>query len=406
MKSFQVEDYYLPKNIQLLTGQIKVPFGHAIIRTRDTVIGVELCEELFSTKSPHVELALSGVEIFTNSSGSHHELRKLKKRLDLILGATQKCGGAYLYSNQKGCDGDRLYYDGCAMISLNGGLLAQGSQFSLNEVEVITASIDLDEIRSFRGGHSSSNWQRATMHSIPCVFVDTTLSRKNIGRNAPSECISPKIFSPPEEIAYGPACWLWDYLRRCKAQGFFLPLSGGLDSCSVALIVYSMCTLVMDAIKLRKDPQILQDLRRIVGEGSNSEWEPKSEKEICNRILHTCYLASEHSSSETSDRAKNFGSSIGSYHLNASIDSVVRAALAVFSLVTGKTPVFKLFGGSAQENLALQNIQARTRMIVSYLFAQLLCWVRGRNGNLLVLGSSNVDERCVFLTYLIIGMVN
>ena len=48
----------------------------------------------------------------------------------------------------------------------------------------------------------------------------------------------------------------------------------------------------------------------------------------------------------------------------------------------------------------VQNIQARLRMVLSYLFAQLLPTVRGRNANnsensnpggLLVLGSANVD---------------
>lgn len=51
-----------------------------------------------------------------------------------------------------------------------------------------------------------------------------------------------------------------------------------------------------------------------------------------------------------------------------------------------------MHGGTTQENLALQNIQARTRMVMAYLMAQLLLWVRGRSGNLLVLGSANVDE--------------
>lgn len=35
-------------------------------------------------------LALSGVEVITNGSGSHHQLRKLDKRLDLIMSATAK----------------------------------------------------------------------------------------------------------------------------------------------------------------------------------------------------------------------------------------------------------------------------------------------------------------------------
>lgn len=45
-----------------------------------------------------------------------------------------------------------------------------------------------------------------------------------------------------------------------------------------------------------------------------------------------------------------------------------------------------------RENLALQNVQARIRMVLSYLFAQLMLWVRERPGGLLVLGSANVDE--------------
>lgn len=43
-------------------------------------------------------------------------------------------GGIYMYANQKGCDGDRVYYDGCAMVAINEDIVAQGVQFSLNDV--------------------------------------------------------------------------------------------------------------------------------------------------------------------------------------------------------------------------------------------------------------------------------
>ena len=36
--------------------------------------------------------------------------------------------------------------------------------------------------------------------------------------------------------------------------------------------------------------------------------------------------------------------------------------------------------------------QARSRMLLSYLFAQLTPWTHGQHGSLLVLGSANVDE--------------
>ena len=43
-------------------------------------------------------------------------------------------GGIYVFANQIGCDGDRLYYDGCAAIAINGQFVAQGPQFSMQEV--------------------------------------------------------------------------------------------------------------------------------------------------------------------------------------------------------------------------------------------------------------------------------
>ncbi|XP_042372251.1 glutamine-dependent NAD(+) synthetase-like, partial [Plectropomus leopardus] len=79
-------------------------------------------------------MGLDGVEIFTNSSASHHELRKADQRVRLVKSATTQSGGIYLYANQRGCDGDRVYYDGCAMVAINGDIVAQGAQFSLNDV--------------------------------------------------------------------------------------------------------------------------------------------------------------------------------------------------------------------------------------------------------------------------------
>jgi NAD+ synthase (glutamine-hydrolysing) len=84
-----------------------------------------------------------GVEIVTNGSGSHHQLRKLDQRLELMKAATAKAGGVYLYANQQGCDGGRVYYDGCSAVMVNGKLVAQASQFSL---KVSTSSMSLPSV--------------------------------------------------------------------------------------------------------------------------------------------------------------------------------------------------------------------------------------------------------------------
>lgn len=103
---------------------------------------------MWTPRAPHLDLSLAGCEIIVNSSASHFSLRKIEIRYALLLEASRKCGGIYLwvanfglshgkhrhyhvehiltvanfnrYSNQLGLDGDRLYYDGSGMVVVNG----------------------------------------------------------------------------------------------------------------------------------------------------------------------------------------------------------------------------------------------------------------------------------------------
>lgn len=386
------ETYQLPKSIQRTTGQTYVPIGDCVMETLETKIGAETCEELFTPQSPHISMALDGVEIITNSSGSHHELRKLDTRLELITEATKKCGGVYLYANQKGCDGDRLYYDGCACIVVNGKMVAQGSQFSLADVEVVVATIDLDDVRAYRNQKSSAMQSVNQSASYHTISTNIELSPSSHVFNPAIRPTKPlqkiRYHLPEEEIALGPACWLWDYLRRSKTAGFFLPLSGGIDSCATAVIVHSMCRLVVAAVN-DGNKQVLEDIRMLTKDPS---FTPRSPQDVANRIFYSSFMGTVNSSKETRARAKELSEKIGSYHIDMNMDSLVTAVVNVFEVATGKKPIFKIFGGSQTENLALQNIQARLRMVLSYLFAQLLPWTRKKEGGLLVLGSANVDE--------------
>ena len=396
----QVEQYELhelPAAALALQETSFVPFGDGIVSALDCSFGYETCEELFTPQAPHIQLSLAGVDIIINSSGSHHELRKLDTRLDLIRSATAKCGGAYLYANQQGCDGDRLFYDGSAMVLVNGTVRAQGTQFSLQDVEVITATIDLEEIWSYRTS-PSRGLQAVSGPRYERFRANLRISSSDADfdpdiRATPAQTL--RYHTPEEEIALGPACWLWDYLRRSGQAGFMLPLSGGIDSCATGTLVYSMCRLVYEAVKDGNE-QVLADVRRIVGPYHDKDnWIPESPQQICNGILHTVYMGmSQQSSVETRSRAKRLAEDIGCHHVEADIDDIYNSQKNLLTKATGFTPRFRAHGGQPAENLALQNIQARTRLVSSYYFAQMLPMTRERpgGGSLLVLASGNVDE--------------
>ena len=236
------EKHLLPTTFFDKFGQRDVPFGLYHLQCADgTTIGCESCEELWTPQASHIDLALRGVEIIGNGSGSHHELRKLSTRMELMISATRKCGGVYLYSNQRGCDGGRTYYDGCAMIVVNGRIVAQAPQFDVHDVHVITATVDLDDVRSYRAQNPAFGIQAARMATEEggggsnglmydeIHLVYDPMDAASFNKNRPKiteESLALKIAAPEEECCLGPACWMWDFLRRSGAAGFFLPLSG------------------------------------------------------------------------------------------------------------------------------------------------------------------------------------
>lgn len=126
----------------------------------------------------------------------------------------------------------------------------------------------------------------------------------------------------------GPACWLWDYLRRSRMGGYFLPLSGGIDSCATACIIHSMTRLVVRHCQVGGmlcltlghlvtlkiifiDEIVIADARRIGGEGPDSNYIPSDPKEFANRIFYSCYMGTENSSPATRKRAKDLAEAIG-----------------------------------------------------------------------------------------------
>ncbi|KAE9376669.1 glutamine-dependent NAD(+) synthetase with GAT domain-containing protein [Stipitochalara longipes BDJ] len=396
VKERQTEKYYLEEVVRKVTGQHSVPIGDAVLSTLDTAVGCETCEELFTPLNPSTYMGLNGVEIILNSSASHAELRKLRTRLDLISNSTRKVGGVYVYANATGVDGEaRMMFDGSSMIVANGKVLEQGAQFSLKDVEVTTATFDIEEVRSFRSS-ISRNVQAAAQPEYERIECELRLSRPAdelfLSKDLEiSKEIEIKVLDPMEEIYMSTAVFLWQYLVRTNSAGYFLALSGGLDSSTTALMVFGMARLVLESITLGEE-KTLTDLRRVTGD---SKFSPKSPQEIVSRLFHTCYMGTVNSGDETRTRARKLGETLGAYHSDISIDEAITAHELIIEKTLDFKPRYKIEGGSDAENLARQNIQARNRMVVSYELAQLSTTARKlprAGAALLVLGSGNVDE--------------
>ncbi len=147
---------------------------------------------------------------------------------------------------------------------------------------------------------------QSSLESVyPRVKADIDITRYT--PNRVSSPIDVHVWNRMEEIAQGPPCWMWDYLRRSGARGFFLAISGGVDSAVCAGMVYCMARIVFKAIS-RGSLQPLHDLRKIL---RDEDYTPKNPKDIVSKLLVGAYLKSKNSSLESRERAKKVIDTVG-----------------------------------------------------------------------------------------------
>ncbi|KAK5992153.1 Putative glutamine-dependent NAD(+) synthetase [Cladobotryum mycophilum] len=406
MKERQIETYKLHQVVRDVTKQTTAPIGDFILETPDTSVTCETCEELvghflFILISWTVSFEHEPLRCEMNGTkASPGTMQRFTENVTEIFYLVCPKEPVNLHWSQRRRDYLELKFfacgaaDGSSMIIQNGEVLAQSAQFSLLPVEVTVATVDLGRVRSYRTSHSR-NVQAAQQPEYPRVECDITLSRPSSELFFSEGVITPeipiKLLDPMEEIHLATSVYLWQYLVRSSSPGYFLALSGGLDSSTVALFVFGMCKLVLKSIN-NGEESTLRDLRTVVG---IKDYTPKTPEEIVSKLLHTCFMGTVNSSEETRSRAKRLSAQIGGYHTDLDIDKAIAAHESLIGdAFGGFQPKFSVEGGTTSENLAKQNIQARNRLVVSYELAQLSTQARGlprAGASLLVLGSGNVD---------------
>lgn len=103
-----------------------------------------------------------------------------------------------LSDDSLGSDGDRLLYDGASLIMVNGSIVAQGSQFSLDDVEVVTATVDLEEVRAYRFA-PSRNFQAVQAPVYERIEVDFSLGHEDLDLLRAPTAPRPACYHVPEE---------------------------------------------------------------------------------------------------------------------------------------------------------------------------------------------------------------
>lgn len=177
----------------------------------------------------------------------------------------------------------------------------------------------------------------------------------------------------------------------------------------MALIVYSMCNLIVKHIQLneiREELKRILDLNDIKFKKFLDTNKDQLDKALCSRILRCCYLKTKYSGDASKTRAKNLAELINAeFHIldfteiyediSELGESVQLNELNKRTLVdnqdNNENSIHKQIEKRRKLNescvtIIKQNLQARIRMLLTYYLS---------NGTRLVLATGNVDEALV-----------
>ncbi len=309
-----------------------IPLGDIIFEKNEVRYGFEICEDAWRGEvRPGFRLKDRKVDIIFNPSASHFAMGKSLQREMLVKTSSTLLDVTYFYINLLGNEAGKMIFDGEILVAQAGNLLLKNKLLSFSDLQVLTFDYDKDK------------------ETYPTI---KSIHHKN------------------QEFVQAASLGLFDYLRKSRSNGFVLSLSGGADSASLAILVAEMVKRGIAELGLE------EFLRKI-----NLNFIPKTDdpaKEIVHQLFSTAYQASDNSSYATFQSAKALADSIGAKFYNWEITEEVKSYTEKIENAIGRKLNWE------NDDLALQNIQARSRSPIIWMLANLQ--------NCLLLTTSNRSE--------------
>lgn len=228
----------------LLNGR-HVPFGTDIL-FRPThfpaaVVGVEICEDLWSVVPPSGSQALAGATILVNLSASNEAVGKSDYRRRLVRSQSERCLAAYLYAAAGvGESTTDLVFGGHSMIAENGALLCEAERFDVHG-RLLIADIDVGRLNAERQKNSSYGFGQA-YPAFRCVEI----SLKQAEAERLLRPVDPAPFVPSSAADRTARCReifdiqtaaLAKRMRHIGSHSALVGISGGLDSTLALLAI-------------------------------------------------------------------------------------------------------------------------------------------------------------------------
>ncbi|MCH2114267.1 MAG: NAD(+) synthase [Pirellulales bacterium] len=354
-------------------GASAYPVGDLLFDCGGVKIGMEICRDAWVDDRSGGRLAARGADIILNPSASHFAFNKQEIRREFVLRGSREFHVSYAYANLLGNESGRAIFDGGTLIASRGEMLAAGARLSFADWVMATADIDVAASRRDREGASRPRCDLQSLGGATieaqCTFPPPTAPR-TATRPAAWDA-SPA--SKAEEFSRAVPLALFDYLRKSRAGGLVVSLSGGADSSAIVTMVWLLVELAIADIGREVFLRKLAHIQGLAEQPNNGA--------LVGRLLTCVYQRTRNSSQVTHSAAVQVTKAVGAEFVEWNIDNLVDGYVDMVSQATDRQLTWK------QDDLTLQNIQARVRGPGAWLLANM----RGA----LLLATSNRSEAAV-----------
>ncbi len=225
-------------------GGKQIPIGADIlfkIKNSDAVLGVEICEDLWSPLPPSSYQTVYGANIIANLSASNELIGKADYRKELVSQQSARTISAYIYSGAGVHESTTdLVFGGHAIIAENGHILCESKRFS-RAGEIIYSQIDIEHLQADRARTTSfeeavNEERNFRLIEIPAKHRGIYILERKIDKNPFVPQNSLELDKRSDEIFEIQTTGLAKRLENSGINKIILGLSGGLDS-TLSLLV-------------------------------------------------------------------------------------------------------------------------------------------------------------------------
>ncbi len=208
------------------------------------VLGVEICEDVWTPLPPSSKLAVAGATVLVNLSASNELVGKAHYRRNLVLQQSARTISAYVYvSSGIGESTTDTVFSGHCIVAENGSMIAESVRYQ-QDPYIMYADIDIahcmiDRIRTTSFGDATREINTQSWRTISLPGSSAT-SVSGLERKVPQSNFIPESDALKQEVAEEvfniQVAGLTKRMKQSGIQHLVLGLSGGLDS-TLALLV-------------------------------------------------------------------------------------------------------------------------------------------------------------------------